>query len=139
MSKTLQEIVDEQLKPTDVTTLKALNTEKERCQKEYDDAPSEPKDAKEAKKVPLDKALKAFEDKKNDFAGRIRNAINAEFEKDNLAVYSTEVAERRKARKIGSIEDDITKSQGSIDILSLRIDTIDKEIEEIRKGLSVKA
>jgi hypothetical protein len=138
MAKTLKDIVDELLQPTDVTSLKELKTKAETAKKEYEDTPAEPKDVKETKKAASDTAQQTYEKKRADFLGRIRNSINAEREKDNLAIYSAEVAERRKTRKISNIEDDILKCQGSIDICTLKITAVNTNMEEMRKGLPAK-
>lgn len=134
MAKTLQNIIDEAL--PDATSLKQLKDAEAAAKKEYEDTPAEPEEAKKTKKAAYETAQKTFEKKNSELLSKIRNIINAELEKDNLAIYSKEVADRRKARKMSSIEDDITRTQGSIDILTLQIDAIDKEVEEVRKGLT---
>jgi hypothetical protein len=97
------------------------------------DATDEEKaNAKKAK----DDAQKNYDSEREKIVKQVAEKLVSEREAENLALYSEKVAERRKGRKLASLEADINKTQGEIDVLSLNINAIDKDIQEARLGIS---
>jgi hypothetical protein len=135
MAQTLEEIVVKVLS-TETAALKKLKEDAGTAKTNYEEALKKTdRTDTETKKGLYEKAQKDFDDKFTSFINRIRDTVNEEREKGDLAIYSSEVAERRKNRKKNDVEEQISKAQGSIDVLTLQIDAIDKDIEEVRKGL----
>lgn len=132
MTNTLDSIINDLAANFDDTTsgLKKLKETLDKAKETYDNAKESDKGGEKQK---LNAAQKEYDDKRGKIVSLIKNKIDEAAESNTLALYSQEVAERRKARKAASIEDDITKVQGQIDIFSLEIADIDRDIEEKRK------
>jgi|GEM_PF-3646063 len=88
--------------------------------------------ADEAKKKT---AQEAYDKQYNEIVKLIDTKVNEEIETDKLEGFSAEVKARRKDRGISKIEGEVKMKEGDIDLLTMEVADIDKEIEEIRKGI----
>src|SRR5579859_6469540 len=119
------------VKQANIDDLKPLFEQRTKAKTELDEASD---DQRAAKKTAYDEAEKKYLDKRTSIVRIVRSKIDMEREKGDLTLYSKEVAERRGQRKASQIEGDLQKAQGLIDIYTLDIAAIDRDIEALRKG-----
>lgn len=125
MATILDEIINNN--NADLKKLKELKTAEEKQKVEFAKDPTkegEYKTAQEAYSEAFEAQIKT-----------IRTKINSEQESGKMKNFSQEVRERRAKRSMVKIEEDLRDVQGSIDILTLEIGDIDKQIEQVRRGL----